>query len=91
MRERPRSKRWRILNREGVKKPDELTKQCEGINGRELEIEDRVRKAVRELFANERDAIALIKQKEIYELFESAADGCKNVADVLEAVAVKNS
>src|SRR5580704_2652589 len=44
-----------ILNREGVKKPDELTKQCEGINGRELEIEDRVRKAVRRLFANERD------------------------------------
>jgi uncharacterized protein len=79
------------LNRDGVKQPDELTKQCEGIYGRELEIEDCVRKAVRNLFASEGDAIALIKQKEIYELFESAADSCKNVADVLEAVAVKNS
>ncbi|MBV9768034.1 MAG: DUF47 family protein [Bryobacterales bacterium] len=79
------------LNREGVKKPDELTQQCDGIQRRELEIEDRVREAVRNLFAAEHDAIALIKQKEIYEFFESAADGCKNVADVLEAVAVKNS
>jgi uncharacterized protein Yka (UPF0111/DUF47 family) len=79
------------LNRDGVKEPDELTKQCEGIYRRELEIEDRVRQAVRNLFATERDAIALIKQKEIYELFESAGDGCKDVADVLEAIAVKNS
>ena len=79
------------LNREGVKNPDELTRQCDGIQRRELEIEDRVREAVRNLFATEHDAIALIKQKEVYELFESAGDGCKNVADVLEAVAVKNS
>jgi uncharacterized protein Yka (UPF0111/DUF47 family) len=79
------------LNREGVKNPDELTRQCDGIQRRELEIEDRVREAVRHLFATEQNAIALIKQKEIYELFESAGDGCKNVADVLEAVAVKNS
>jgi len=79
------------LEREGVKKPEELTKRCEEINRRELEAEDRVRAAVRTLFANERDPIALIKQKEIYELLETVADCCENVADVLESIAVKNS
>ena len=79
------------LEREGLKKPEELTKRCEQINRRELEVEDRVRTAVCNLFANERDPISLIKQKEIYELLETAADRCENVADVVEAIAVKNS
>jgi uncharacterized protein len=65
------------LEREGVKKPEELTKRCEEINRRELEAEDRVRAAVRNLFATERDPIALIKRKEIYELLETAADAAK--------------
>jgi hypothetical protein len=81
----------KVLQREGVKKPDELTKSCEEINRRELETEERVRALIRDLFKTERDPIALIKQKEVYELFESTAHCCEDVADVLEAIAVKNS
>src|SRR5579863_6068367 len=81
----------RVLQREGVKKPDELTNSCEEINRRELETEERVRALIRDLFKSERDPIALIKQKEVYELFESTAHCCEHVADVLEAIAVKNS
>ena len=80
-----------FLDKEGVKKPDELTRLCEEINRQELQTEDRVRAAIRELFANEHDVILILKKKEIYELLESAADCCENVADALEAVAVKNS
>ena len=80
-----------FLEKEGVKKPDELTTLCEEINRQEIQTEERVRAAIRELFANERDVISLIKQKEIYELLESAADSCETVADALEGVAVKNS
>lgn len=79
------------LQHMGVKNPDELTLRCETIQRRELETENRVRELVRDLFANEKDPIALMKQKEVYELLESAADCCENVADVLEAIAVKNS
>lgn len=81
----------KILQRDGVKKPDELAACCELINRRELETENRVRELLRDLFANEKDPIALIKQKEIYELLESTGDCCEDVADVLEAIAVKNS
>jgi hypothetical protein len=81
----------KVLQREGVKKPEELTTCCEEINRRELATEDRVRELIRELFKTEHDPIALIKQKEVYELLEATADCCEDVADVLEAVAVKNS
>ena len=52
---------------------------------------DRVnRQALAELFANEKDAIELIKLKEIYEMLESATDLCEDVANVIESVVVKN-
>jgi uncharacterized protein Yka (UPF0111/DUF47 family) len=79
-----------FLREDGVKKPDELTKLCEQINRREFATESRVREVIRDLFATERDAIELIKQKEVYELLEFTADGCEDVADVLESIAVKN-
>jgi uncharacterized protein len=79
------------LERDGVKRPDELTARCEEINLREIETENRVREVVRDLFATERDPIALIKQKDYYELLESTADRCEDVAEILEAIALKNS
>jgi uncharacterized protein Yka (UPF0111/DUF47 family) len=79
------------LRSDGVEKSEELLKRCEEINQREVETENCVREAVRNLFRTERDPIALMKQKELYELLESTADCCENVADVLEAIAVKNS
>jgi predicted phosphate transport protein (TIGR00153 family) len=59
---------------------------------RELEDEgDRLaRDAIAELFQAERDPIALIRWKEIYERLEDAVDACENAADVLEAILVKN-
>jgi predicted phosphate transport protein (TIGR00153 family) len=59
---------------------------------RELEDEgDRLaRDAVAELFHDEKDPIALIRWKEIYERLEEAVDACENAADVLEAILVKN-
>jgi predicted phosphate transport protein (TIGR00153 family) len=79
------------LQRDGVQEADALIRMCEEINRREFETETRVRELVRDLFASEKDPIELIKKKEIYELLESTADCCENVADVLEAIAVKNS
>jgi uncharacterized protein Yka (UPF0111/DUF47 family) len=79
------------LQQDGVGKPDNLTTWCEEINQRELETENRVRELVRDLFATESDPITIMKRRDVYELLESTADCCENVADVLEAIAVKNS
>ena len=47
--------------------------------------------AVGELFDRERDAIALIKWKEILDMLEGAADRCKDVATAIEGVLVKHA
>ena len=52
---------------------------------------DRVHQdAIAELFDQERDPIAVIKWKEIYDFLEAAMDRCEDVANVLEGVMVKN-
>ena len=59
---------------------------------RELEDEgDRLsREAVADLFRSGRDALTIIRWKDIHEQIEEAIDACENVADVLEAILVKN-
>jgi uncharacterized protein Yka (UPF0111/DUF47 family) len=59
---------------------------------RELEDEgDRLsREAVADLFRTGRDALTIIRWKDIHEQIEEAVDACENAADVLEAILVKN-
>ena len=45
--------------------------------------------AVADLFKNEKDAIELIKWKEIYSSLENVTDKCKDVMDVLESIVLK--
>ena len=45
---------------------------------------------LRALFREEKDPIAVIKWMSIYEEMEACVDRCKDVADELEAVVVKN-
>ena len=52
---------------------------------------DRVHQdAIVGLFDQERDPIAVIKWKEIYDFLEAATDRCEDVANLLEGVMVKN-
>lgn len=48
------------------------------------------RDAIKWLFGEEKDPIEVIKWMSIYEALENSIDRCKDVAEVLEAVVVKN-
>jgi len=48
-------------------------------------------KAVGELFMYEKDAVKLIKYKEILSALEDATDMCEDAANVLESILVKNA
>ena len=53
---------------------------------------DRVHQdAIVALFDEERDPIAVIKWKEIFDFLEAATDRCEDVANVIEAVVVKHA
>jgi len=47
--------------------------------------------AVARLFEDEKNAIEIIKIKEVLSALETATDKCEDVANVLESVIVKNT
>ena len=60
------------------------------VNRLENSADDVHDEALRRLFEEERDAITLIKWKEVLDLLEEATDRCEDVANVLESVVVKH-
>jgi predicted phosphate transport protein (TIGR00153 family) len=73
------------------KKKDRVMEHCIEINRLENEADKLVRKAVADLFVNEKDPIAIIKLKEVYDFLEATTDYCEDVADTLQTVVVKHS
>ena len=61
------------------------------INSLENHADDIFDSAIAELFENEKDAIQVIKLKEILSNMETATDKCEDVANVIETIIVKNS
>jgi predicted phosphate transport protein (TIGR00153 family) len=61
------------------------------INRLENEADRAHQTALRTLFEEERDAIKIIKWKEILDFLEDATDRCEDVANVLEGVVVKHA
>lgn len=60
------------------------------INQLEKRADALYREALRRLFKEEKDPIEIIKWMSIYEELENSIDRCKDVAEALEAVVVKN-
>jgi predicted phosphate transport protein (TIGR00153 family) len=69
----------------------QVIEYCIEINRLEDVADGVVRRAISELFDSEKDPIALMKQKEVYEFLETTTDRCEDVADVLQGVVIKNS
>jgi len=64
---------------------------CAEVNRLENEADRVSRRAIAELFDQERDPIQLIKIKELYEVLETATDKAEDAANVLEAVVLKSA
>ena len=60
------------------------------INRLENEADKIHKQAIGQLFDEEKDPIAVIKWKEIYDILEEATDACEDVANLLENVVVKH-
>jgi predicted phosphate transport protein (TIGR00153 family) len=68
-----------------------LIDHCIEVNRIEEAVDALVRKAIKELFEQERDPIRIMKLKEVYDLLEQTTDYCEDVAVALQNVVVKNS
>ncbi|OLC43228.1 MAG: phosphate transport regulator [Nitrospirae bacterium 13_1_40CM_4_62_6] len=60
------------------------------VNSLENEADRITRDVISKLFEEEKDPIAVIKWKEIYENFEEGTDRCEDVANILERIALKH-
>lgn len=68
---------------------DGILAHCIEINRLEDDADRISRASIGMLFENETDPIALIKQKELYEVLELATDKCEDVANIIETIVLK--
>jgi uncharacterized protein Yka (UPF0111/DUF47 family) len=66
-------------------------KHCDEVNRLEDEADHVSRRAIADLFEEEKDPIQLIKLKELYEVLEFATDKAEDAANVLEAIVLKSA
>jgi uncharacterized protein Yka (UPF0111/DUF47 family) len=65
--------------------------ETKAVKDLESEADQVYRSAIQELFANEKDAIELIKKKEILDILERTSDRCQSVANIILSIFIKNS
>lgn len=68
-----------------------IADSCVRINSIENQADYVFDKAVGDLFNYEKDAVSLIKYKEVLSALETATDMCEDVANVLESILVKHA
>jgi hypothetical protein len=70
---------------------DQFQKVFKTVNEYENEADKIFERAIADLFEKEKNAIQVIKLKEIYQGLETATDMCEDVANVLEGIYIKHS
>ena len=65
--------------------------ECKAVNDLESEADKIYQLANKELFEKEKDAIKLIKEKEILDILEKTCDKCQSAANIILAIFIKNN
>ena len=79
-----------MLELKNMKKSKNLIDKIIEVNRIENVGDTLYRKAMTNLFQSEKDAIEVIKWKEIYQYMEHTLDACEDVANIVEGVVMKN-
>ncbi len=74
-----------------LKQHKSILDECDRVKNLETEADDIYHQALTHLFEKEKDAISLIKKKEILDVIERASDICQSVARIIESITIKNA
>lgn len=74
-----------------LKSPAGMNAQIVEIHRLENEADEAYSRAIGDLFKNSKDAIEVIKMKELLEILENGTDKCEQVANIMESVVLKHS
>jgi predicted phosphate transport protein (TIGR00153 family) len=80
-----------ILAMRDMKNSEMILAGCVEINTLENAGDVTLRTIMANLFENERDAIELIKWKDIFQLLEEAIDVCEDVSNIVEGIVLKHA
>ena len=67
------------------------TNEMKAVKALESEADKVYQQAIKELFEKEKDAIEIIKKKEIIDLLERTSDKCQSAANVILSIFIKNA
>lgn len=73
-----------------IKKSKSIPNLCQDIHRLENEADNLNHEGVAALFQKEKDAVAILKLKEIYEMLEEATDRCEDVAQAVEGIIIEH-
>ena len=71
------------------KRPEQMNEKCVKIKSIEHDVDDLYEQFMREIFANEKDAIELVKLKNIGQALEDATDRAKDIGDTVRGIIIK--
>ena len=74
-----------------LKQPQQILNKCLEVPRQESEGDRIEQHGLAVLFESDRDAIEIIKWKDIYSDLESATDSCQDVANVIESIVIRHS
>ncbi len=74
-----------------LKNPGKIREACVKINSIENHADDIFDLSIARLFEEEKDAIKLIKMKEVYGALEAATDMCEDAANAISSIVIKYS
>jgi len=78
-----------VSNLKDIKKPEVIREACVKINSIENHADDIFDMAIAQLFDEEKDAIQLIKTKEVLSALETATDKCEDAANAISSMLIK--
>ena len=78
-----------VLHLSDMKHATRILKICQEVGEIESDADRAMRAGMERLFAEVTDARALIRAKELYELFEEAVDRCEDAADVIHGIVLE--
>lgn len=71
------------------KRPQDIIEKCARIKKIEHDVDDLYEEFMSDVFANEKDAIELVKLKNIGQALEDATDSAKDVCDTVRSIIIK--
>ena len=80
-----------VVELRNMKNVGKIREACVRVNSIENHADDIFDMAIADLFENEKNAVELIKNKEVLQALETATDKCEDATNVIQSIIIKNA